>query len=331
VSSEINNQADPADTPDLETTAPADSAEVAPTEAAPVDAETAVEAGAQPGDGDVAEEAAVDASATNQAEAGDAEAGGDVAADDRGTDEGGADEGGTADSISGEGISGEGGTEDDAAVGDDDDEEDEDEGDDELPAGALEAALASSTADEVEEKGDTEKHWYILKVQSNRETTICDGLKRRAKIAGVEDYFGEIIVPIEMVTEFKNGKKRVVKRKLYPGYIIVNMQITDETWFLVRETPGIGDFTGSAGRPVPMDEADISRFLVKQDEDTGESPKLKIAFNVGDRVKINDGTFENFEGSVDAIDEANGRVTVMTNIFGRSTPVELEYWQIEVL
>jgi transcriptional antiterminator NusG len=186
-------------------------------------------------------------------------------------------------------------------------------------------------ADEVEEKGDTEKHWYILKVQSNRETTICDGLKRRAKIAGIEEYFGDIIVPTEMVTEFKNGKKRVVKRKLYPGYIIVNMQITDQTWFLVRETPGIGDFTGSAGRPVAMDESEISRFLVKQDEDTSESPKLKIAFNVGDRVKINDGTFENFEGSVDAIDQANGRVTVMTNIFGRSTPVELEYWQIEVL
>ncbi|MCA9100544.1 MAG: transcription termination/antitermination factor NusG [Planctomycetales bacterium] len=228
---------------------------------------------------------------------------------------------------------------DEVADGDDDIDEDDDaddgdvadEADDSLPAGALEAALAASTAEEVEETGDTEKHWYILKVQSNRENTICDALRRRAKIADVEQYFGEIIVPTEMVTEFKGGKKRVVKRKLYPGYIIVNMQITDESWFLVRETPGIGDFTGSAGRPVPMDDAEIARFLNKQEEDTSETPKLKIAFSIGDRVKINDGTFENFEGAVESIDEANGRVTVMTNIFGRSTPVELEYWQIEVL
>jgi transcriptional antiterminator NusG len=173
--------------------------------------------------------------------------------------------------------------------------------------------------------------WYILKVQSNREESIRDGLLRRVAIAGLDYYFGDVIVPTEKVTEFKGGKKRVTKRKLYPGYIVVQMEINDDTWFLVRETPGIGDFTGAAGLPTPMLEHEVSRIVTKAEEKTDEAPKLKIAFSPGDRVKINDGTFENFEGEVDTIDATNGRVTVMINIFGRSTPVELEYWQIEAL
>ena len=173
--------------------------------------------------------------------------------------------------------------------------------------------------------------WYILKVQSNREESIREGLQRRVRIAGLDKYFGDIIVPTEMVTEFKGGKKRVVKRKLYPGYIVVHMEINDDTWFLVRETPGIGDFTGAAGNPTPMLPHEVARIVAKQEEKSDESPKLKINFRTGDRVKINDGTFENFEGEVDTIDQTNGRVTVMINIFGRSTPVELEYWQIEAV
>lgn len=171
--------------------------------------------------------------------------------------------------------------------------------------------------------------WFILKVQSNREDSIRESLKRRVAVAGLEKYFDEIIVPVEMVSEFKGGKKRVVKRKLYPGYLVVHMEINEDTWFLVRETPGIGDFTGSAGKPTPMLPHEVAKIVSKQEEKTDEAPKLKINFNVGDRVKINEGTFDNFEGEVDSIDEASGRVTVMINIFGRSTPVELEYWQIE--
>jgi len=174
-------------------------------------------------------------------------------------------------------------------------------------------------------------NWYILKVQSNREDSIRESLKRRVAVAGLDRYFGEVIVPVEMVSEFKGGKKRVIKRKLYPGYLVVNMEINEDTWFLVRETPGIGDFTGSAGKPTPMLPHEVNKIVAKQEEKTDEAPKLKINFNVGDRVKINEGTFDNFEGEVDSIDEASGRVTVMINIFGRSTPVELEYWQIEAI
>jgi transcription termination/antitermination protein NusG len=186
-----------------------------------------------------------------------------------------------------------------------------------------------------ESKGEEPKSdkmdWYILKVQSNREESIREALLRRVAIAGLGYFFGDVIVPTEKVTEFKGGKKKVTKRKLYPGYLVVNMEINDDTWFLARETPGIGDFTGAAGRPSPMLPHEVARIVSKQEEKSEKAPKLKISFREGERVKINEGTFENFEGDVDSIDETNGRVTVMINIFGRSTPVELEYWQIEAL
>ena len=210
---------------------------------------------------------------------------------------------------------------------------------DEPTSQAAEEPAPQPEEEEIEARGPIEEtpvveeppkmDWYILKVQSNREDSIRESLKRRVAVAGLDRFFGEIIVPTEMVSEFKGGKKRVVKRKLYPGYLVVNMEINEDTWFLVRETPGIGDFTGSAGKPTPMAPHEVSKIIAKQEEKAEEAPKLKISFNVGDRVKINEGTFENFEGEVDGIDEASGRVTVMINIFGRSTPVELEYWQIE--
>ncbi len=202
----------------------------------------------------------------------------------------------------------------------------------EAPAkAAVEAAKpdkAESEPDQAEAKSD-EMDWYILKVQSNREESIREGLVRRVAIAALDYYFGDVIVPTEKVTEFKGGKKRVTKRKLYPGYLVVQMEINDDTWFLVRETPGIGDFTGAAGHPTPMLPHEVARIVAKQEEKHDEAPKLKIAFNAGDHIKITEGTFENFEGEVHTLDETNGRVTVMINIFGRSTPVELEYWQIE--
>ncbi|GEM_PF-19707 len=180
------------------------------------------------------------------------------------------------------------------------------------------------------EKSD-KMDWYILKVATSREEAIREALKRRIKIAGLDYYFGEIIVPMETVTEFKGGKKRITKRKLYPGYLVVQMEINDETWFLIRETPGIGDFAGAAGKPAPMLPHEVARILARRERREGEAPRLRINFNTGDRVKVNEGTFENFQGEVAAIDEANGRVTVMINIFGRSTPVELQFWQVELI
>ena len=226
----------------------------------------------------------------------------------------------------------------DAAAAPGEDTEADDDDDDDGPIEAEDPFSGSEDAkpvdlgdDDAEEAAITpaDMQWYILKVQSNREDSIREGLIRRIKLQGLDHLFGEVIVPKEQVTEFKSGKKRIVSRKLYPGYILVHMVLNDESWYLVRETSGIGDFTGSAGRPSPMLEADVNKLLNKAEEKTDDAPRLKINFQKGDRVKINEGTFENFEGEVEQIDESNGRVTVILSIFGRSTPVDIEYWQIE--
>ena len=186
--------------------------------------------------------------------------------------------------------------------------------------------------EEEEESDEATKQWYILKVQVNRENGIRDALERRTKITGLEEFIGDVVVPTEEIAEFnKAGKRRIVKKKLFPGYIMVHMIINDDTWFLVRETPGIGDFTGAGGKPTPMDALEVDRILKTSEEidDGDQQVKTAIPFKTGDRVRVKDGYFLNFEGEVEGVDEANGRVTVMINIFGRSTPVELEHWQIE--
>jgi transcription termination/antitermination protein NusG len=172
--------------------------------------------------------------------------------------------------------------------------------------------------------------WYVLKVQSSREDTIRDALQRRVKIQGLERFFGQIVVPTEKITEIRNNKKRVVERKTYPGYIMVQMELNEKTWFLVRETPGVGDFVGAHGTPTKMTEAEVNQMLHQEEEKTtAETPKVRIDVERGDRVKIKDGPFENFEGTVEEVIEGRGLVKVMLIIFNRPTPVDLEYWQVE--
>ena len=211
----------------------------------------------------------------------------------------------------------------------DEDEEEEEEGDDDVSP--IEEFVDGAVVDEDE---TVEMKWYILKVQVNRENSICDALKRRVKVAGVERYFGEVLVPTEDVREFnKAGKQRITKRKLYPGYIVVNMEINDDSWFLVRETSGIGDFTGAAGKPAPLTPEEVSRIIAttkpEVEEDGEDNIKTAIPFKVGDRVRVKEGYFQNHEGEVSAVDERNGRITVMINIFGRPNPVELDHWHVE--
>ena len=188
---------------------------------------------------------------------------------------------------------------------------------------------------EPEDEDENRKQWYILKVQVNREDSIRQALQRRYLRDGLEEYFGDVVVPTEDVAEFtKSGKRRIVKRKLYPGYIMVHMAINDDTWFVVRETPGIGDFTGSGGRPTPMDAADVERILNvgKPEEETSDTTvRAAIPFAPSDQIRVKEGNFQNFEGTVETIDEAKGHVTVLFSIFGRPTPVELPHWQIEKL
>jgi transcription termination/antitermination protein NusG len=194
--------------------------------------------------------------------------------------------------------------------------------------------LSTAAEEATESSGAGEMRWYILKVQFNREDTIRDALEKRIRLSNLKSSFGEILVPTEDVVEFtRAGKRRVVKRKLYPGYLVIRMVINDDTWFLVRETNGVGDFTGSYGKPTPMSDADVERILklAYPDADEEQTPKTTIPFRPGDRIRVKEGNFQSLEGDVDRIDEANGRVTVIISIFGRSTPVELDHWQIESL
>lgn len=182
----------------------------------------------------------------------------------------------------------------------------------------------------VVEVDDPRMVWYVLKVQSNRESSIREAILRRLKIAGLDDRVSQIVIPTEKVTEIKSGKKRVSERKFYPGYMMVHIDLDDDVWFVIRETPGVGDFVGAGGKPVAMSEVEVARMLGRKEEGDKAEPRLKIDFQKADRVKIRQGhTFENFEGNVEEVIEAKGLVRVMIQIFGRPTPVELEYWQVE--
>ena len=197
------------------------------------------------------------------------------------------------------------------------------------------AAAESPAPDAALSPGDDDEPapelvWYVLKVQSSREDTIRDALQRRVKIQGLQKYFGQIVVPTEKITEIRNNKKRIVERKTYPGYIMVQMELNEKTWFLVRETPGVGDFVGAHGTPTKMTDAEVNQMLHQEEEKTtAEAPKVRIDVERGDRVKIKDGPFENFEGTVEEVIEGRGLVKVMLIIFNRPTPVDLEYWQVE--
>ncbi len=206
-----------------------------------------------------------------------------------------------------------------------DDEEDEDE-----DVVDIEPAPATLTEDDDDEP-PPELVWYVLKVQSSREDTIRDALERRVKIQGLERYFGRIVVPTEKVTEIRNNKKRTVERKSYPGYIMVEMELNEKTWFTVRETPGVGDFVGAHGQPTKMTDAEVNQMLKPEVEEGPDRAVPKIDVERGDRVKIKEGPFENFEGTVEEVIEARGLVKVMLIIFNRPTPVDLEYWQVERL
>lgn len=181
-------------------------------------------------------------------------------------------------------------------------------------------------------KPDT--NWFVLRVASNLERKMRDKLERRLAAAGLEEKVPNVLVPTETVSEIKGGRKRVLQRKLYPGYIMVEMvldeenRIPEDVWFLIRETQGVGDFVGATRQPVPMEPHEVERVLNGM-RDTEDAPQLKINFKVGDRVKINDGPFESYNGVVDDVNEIKGMVRVIVTIFGRETPVELEYWKVE--
>ncbi len=182
------------------------------------------------------------------------------------------------------------------------------------------------------------RRWYVVRVQSGREGTVQTSLTRRLKIAGKEESVPRVLVPTEVVTELKGGRKRTRKKKLYPGYVLVEVEedekakVPRDVWFLVRETAGVGDFVGPHGSPEPLDQVEVDRLLEVVDKSEDEQqPQVQISMKKGDAVKIKEGPLESFEGVVDDVVPAKGIVRVTVTIFGRATPVDLEYWQVEAV
>ena len=207
-----------------------------------------------------------------------------------------------------------------------------------VPAdGPAESAAADGVADvsppaepAAPEVVDTKK-WYVVKVQSNREDSIKDAIERRIKIEGLQDSFGEILIPTEKYTEVNRNNKRVTKeRKLFPGYIMVRLDFNEHMLYLFRETSGVGDFVGGGLNkpPQPMTQKEVDRMLIKQGSIV-QPTEEKSKFNKGDKVKVKDGTFAGMEGEVKEVLETKGALRVALTIFGREVPVELEYWQVD--
>lgn len=179
--------------------------------------------------------------------------------------------------------------------------------------------------------------WYVLRVASNREDQVRVALERKVKIEKLEEFIGRVLVPTQKEKRMRGGNARVMERKLYPGYVFVEMKtesdgsIKDDVWFMIKETSGVGDFIGSGGKPSAMKPVDVEKMLavvIKRDE----TPTLaNLNFKKGDKVKVREGPFENFEGVVDEINSQKGMVRVIVTIFGRATPIEIEYWQVELV
>jgi transcriptional antiterminator NusG len=196
--------------------------------------------------------------------------------------------------------------------------------------------LPAESAEEPEEKAPppappSNKRWYVVKVQSGREESIKEAIERRVKIEGLEEFFAQVIIPVERVIENRGGKRVVRERKLYPGYLMVEVEYNDRMLYLFRETSGVGDFVGGSLNhpPSPMSDREVERMLGRVGAEAPGVKHVKPKYDRGDRVKVKDGTFAGMEGEVKEILEGKGLVRVELTIFGRPVPVELEYWQVE--
>ncbi len=172
--------------------------------------------------------------------------------------------------------------------------------------------------------------WFVVHTQTGAEEKARAGLESRMATTDLKNYIGEIIVPTEQVSEIRGGKKKILSRKFFPGYILIKMEMTKESWYLVKTTPGITGFIGPGRKPTPLTEDEVNSIL-KRTQDTETKPSPKIVFEVSEPIRIAEGPFANFNGSVMEVYPERGKLKVSVSIFGRATLVELEYWQVEKL
>jgi len=172
------------------------------------------------------------------------------------------------------------------------------------------------------------KRWYVVHVYSGFEKKIAQAIKDQAEQKGLADHIDEVLVPSEEVVEIRRGQKINAERKFFPGYVLVKMELTDDAWHLIKNTPKVTGFLGTKLRPSPISEAEADRIM-KQAQEGVDHPRRSVIFEIGEQVRVADGPFTSFNGTVEEIDEDKGRLKVSVSIFGRSTPVELEYGQVE--
>ncbi len=191
----------------------------------------------------------------------------------------------------------------------------------------------SKQADKKEgDKGDSVKRqsgqrgWYVIHTYSGYEDNVARNLRQRIESMGMEDKIFQVVVPREKKIRVKNGKRHVIEERLFPGYALVQMIVTDDSWYVVRNTPNVTGFVGSGTIPTPVSDEEVGRLLRRMGE---EEPKYKIDVTEGDAVKITDGPFKDFEGKISEVNEAKGTVKVLVNVFGRETPVELDFLQVK--
>jgi transcriptional antiterminator NusG len=175
---------------------------------------------------------------------------------------------------------------------------------------------------------DDGRRWYVIHTYSGYENKVKQNLEHRIDSMEMRDQIFRVIVPTEEEIEIKNGQRRTVHKKVFPGYVLVQMKMNDSSWYVVRNTPGVTSFVGHGNRPTPLEETEVKHILKQMEE---EAPKVKVSYQVGQAVKITDGPFTDFEGVVDGIDQERGRVRVLVSFFGREAPVELDFLQVSRL
>jgi transcriptional antiterminator NusG len=191
------------------------------------------------------------------------------------------------------------------------------------PNANLETAEAT---EEKETKRPEGVAWYVVHSYSGYENKVKKNLEHRIESMGMQNQIFQVVVPTEEEVELRDGQRRTTERRVFPGYILVEMAMNDDTWYVVRNTPGVTDFVRSGAKPIPLRQEEVDKILKRME---AEAPKIKVSFKEGQKVRIIDGPFEDFMGTVDAIDTDRARVRVLVNMFGRETPVEVDFLQVE--
>jgi len=172
--------------------------------------------------------------------------------------------------------------------------------------------------------------WYVIHALTGQEEKVKTTIENKIQDGVLKDKVFQVLIPTEQVSEVKDGKKRISLRKFFPGYVLVEMDLDDNIWYIIRGIPGVTGFIGTKSKPIPLQESEVNH-IIKQTEERKEKPTPKIIFDKGDSVKIIEGPFVNFSGTVEEVNPDKGKIKVMVSIFGRATPIMLEYWQVERL